>query len=177
MVWTSRRCIGSPHSGHSFAIPGTLATSWTRGNLDKPRSRSYRTDVPHSCFADEIAIDFPAVGRVVDGIRDAFLGETEGPDVLAADVSVSRREAAGGHVVHLALPVHGTCLACGGRGESWTEVCVACDGTGTSLFNHPVRLALPAGVADGATFRFRLTSPQTGPVRVEVRVAVQPSLV
>ena len=147
------------------------------GNLDKPGHRSYRTDVPHRCFADEIAIDFPAVGRVVDGIRDAFLGEAEGRDVVAADVSVSRREAAGGHVVHLALPVHGMCPVCGGRGESWTEVCVSCDGTGTSLFNHPVRLALPAGVADGATFRFRLTSPQTGPVRVEVRVAVQPSLV
>jgi hypothetical protein len=160
-------------SGHA----GTLARSWPSGNLDKPGPPSYRTNVPHSCFADEIAIDFPAVGRVVDGIRDAFLGEAAARDVVAADVSVSRREAAGGHVVHLALPVHGTCPACGGRGESWTEVCVSCDGTGTSLFNHPVRLALPAGVADGATFRFRLTSPQTGPVRVEVRVAVQPSLV
>ena len=133
--------------------------------------------MPHSCFADEIAIDFPAVGRVVDGMRAAFLGEAEGRGVLSAEVSVSRREAAGGLVVHLGLPVHGTCPACGGRGESWTEACASCDGTGASLFNHPVRLALPAGVADGATFRFKLTSPQTGTVLVEVRVAVQPSLV
>ncbi len=133
--------------------------------------------MPHSCFADEIAIDFPAVGRVVDGMRHAFLGEAEERDVVAAEVSVSRREAAGGHVVYLSLPVSGTCLTCGGRGESWTEPCTECAGTGASLFNHPVRLALPAGVADGATFRFRLTSPQTGPVRVEVRVAVQSTLV
>jgi len=28
----------------------------------------------HECFADEIAIDFPSVGRVVDRMRDAFLG-------------------------------------------------------------------------------------------------------
>jgi hypothetical protein len=133
--------------------------------------------VPHSCFADEIAIDFPAVGRVIDGIRDAFLGQAERSGVVAAEVSVSRREAAGGHVVHFAVPVRGTCPTCGGRGESWTEACAGCDGTGASLFNHAVRVALPAGVADGATFRFRLTSPQTGPVLVEVRVAVQPSLV
>jgi hypothetical protein len=133
--------------------------------------------VPHSCFADEIAIDFPAVGRVVDGMRDAFLGESERSDVVAADVSVTRREAAGGPVVHLTVPVRAVCQTCGGRGESWTEACAECGGTGTALFNHPVRLALPAGVADGATFRFRLTSPQTGSVLVEVRVAVQPSLV
>ena len=29
----------------------------------------------HECFADEIAIDFPSVGNVVDRMRDAFLGE------------------------------------------------------------------------------------------------------
>ncbi len=133
--------------------------------------------MPHSCFADEIAIDFPAVGRVIDSMRDAFLGEAGGSAVVAAEVSVSRREAAGGHVAHLAVPVPGACPTCGGRGESWTEACAQCDGTGTSLFNHAVRVALPAGVADGATFRFRLSSPQTGPVLVEVRVAIQPTLV
>ena len=60
---------------------------------------------------------------------------------------------------------------------AWSQRRSACEGTGASLFNHPVRLALPAGVADGATFRFKLTSPQTGSVHVEIRVAVQPSLV
>ena len=133
--------------------------------------------MPHSCFADEIAIDFPAVGRVVDGMRAAFLGEAEQSGVVAADVSVTPREAAGGHVVHLAVAVRGVCPNCGGRGESWTEACAECEGSGASIVPHPVRVALPAGVADGATFRFRLTSSQTGPVLVEVRVAVQPSLV
>jgi DnaJ-class molecular chaperone len=110
-------------------------------------------------------------------MRHAFLGEAEERDVVAAEVWVSRREAAGGAVVHLSLPVRGMCVTCGGRGESWTEPCTECAGTGASLFSHPVRLALPAGVADGATFRFRLTSPQTGSVRVEVRIAVQSTLV
>jgi hypothetical protein len=133
--------------------------------------------VPHRCFADEIAIDFPAVGRVVDGMRDAFLGEAPENDVLATEVCLSRREAAGGLTMSLVLPLRGMCPTCGGRGESWTESCAECAGTGESLFHHPVRLSLPAGVADGATFRFRVSSPHTGSVRVEVRVAIQPSLV
>jgi hypothetical protein len=144
--------------------------------LTSPAPRSYGTHVPHGCFADEIAIDFPAVGRVVDGMLDAFLGEAKS-DVLEAEVCLSRREAAGGLLVSLALPIRGMCPTCGGRGESWTESCAECGGTGESLFHHPVRLAVPAGVADGATFRFRVTSPYTGSVRVEVRVAIQPSLV
>jgi hypothetical protein len=133
--------------------------------------------VPHRCFADEIAIDFPAVDRVVEGLRDAFFGEGPDNDVLGAEVCLTRREAAGGLVVRLTLPLRGMCPMCGGRGESWTETCAECRGTGESLFHHAVRLAVPAGVADGATFRFRVTSPQTGPVRIEVRVAIQPSLV
>ena len=47
----------------------------------------------HECFADEIAIDFPSVGRVVERMRDAFLGEPVDADVLRADVSLSQREA------------------------------------------------------------------------------------
>jgi hypothetical protein len=133
--------------------------------------------VPHRCFADEIAIDFPSVGRVVDGMRDAFLGEGPERDVLGAEVCLTRREAAGGLVVRFTLPIRGVCGMCGGRGESWTEACAGCGGTGGSLVRHPVRLAVPPGVADGATFRFRVTSPETGSVRVEIRVAIQPSLV
>jgi hypothetical protein len=40
---------------------------------------------------------------------------------------------------------------------------------------HPVRLSVPAGVADGARFRFRVSSPHAEPVRVEVRVAIRSS--
>ncbi len=145
-------------------------------NLDKPRARSYGTHVPHRFFADEIAIDFPAAGPVAERMRDAFLGAPES-DVLATELSLSPREAAGGLIVPLDLPIRGLCPICGGRGESWTERCGECGGTGESLVHHPVRLAVPAGVADGATFRFRVTSPLTGSVRVEIRVAIQPSLV
>lgn len=145
--------------------------------LDKARGRSYRTDVPHECFADEIAIDFPSVGAVVERMRDAFLGEPAVPDVMTTELRLSKQEASGGLVVPLSVPIRGACPSCGGRGESWTEPCGSCCGTGESLFQHELRVAVPAGVADGATFRFRITSPHAPALRVEVRVAIERSLV
>ena len=71
--------------------------------------------------------------------------------------------------------MRGTCPHCGGRGETWTEPCALCCGTGESLFHHPVRVSVPPRVADGARFRFRVTSPDAAPVRVEVRVAIRSS--
>ena len=129
----------------------------------------------YECFDDEIAIDFPSVGRVVDRMRDAFLGERPDADVVSAEVCLSEVEARRGLIVPLEVPIRGTCPGCGGRGETWTEPCRRCRGTGDSLFRHAVRVAVPARVADGATFRFRLTSPHTGSVRVEVRVAIRPA--
>ena len=129
----------------------------------------------HECFADEIAIDFPSVGRVVERMRDAFLGEPVDADVLRADVSLSQREAFAGHVVSVNVPVRVTCPHCGGRGETWTEWCHLCRGTGESLLHHPVRVTVPPRVADGARFRFRITSPDASSVRVEVRVAIRSS--
>ena len=88
---------------------------------------------------------------------------------------MSRREARRGLVVPLDVPMRGMCSSCGGRGETWTEPCVACCGTGASLLHHPVRVSVPAGVADGARFRFRVTSPHAPSVRVELRVAIRSS--
>jgi hypothetical protein len=129
----------------------------------------------HEWFADEIAIDFPSVGRVVDRMRDAFLGEREEAEVLSAEVCLSEEEAWHGMVVPLEVPIRGTCPDCGGRGETWTEPCRACAGTGESVFHHSVRVAVPARVPDGATFRFRVSSPHATSVRVEVRVAIRPT--
>jgi len=73
------------------------------------------------------------------------------------------------------VPVRVTCPHCGGRGETWTEWCHLCRGTGESLLHHPVRVTVPPRVADGARFRFRITSPDASSVRVEVRVAIRSS--
>ena len=132
--------------------------------------------MPHECFADEIAIDFPSVGRAVERMRDAFLGQPDAADgVLLAEVSLSPREASGGLLVPVDVPVRATCPNCGGRGETWTEACGLCLGTGESRFRHSVRFPVPPGVADGARLRFRLRSPDHSSVRVEVRVAVRSS--
>lgn len=131
--------------------------------------------MPNECFADEIAIDFPSVGHAVERMRNAFLGEHDDDEILSAEVCLSSREASGGMIVPLDVPVRGTCPACGGRGEVWAERCKGCRGTGDALFHHPVRLTLPAGVVDGARFRFRVKSPHAPPVRVEVRVAIRTS--
>jgi hypothetical protein len=116
------------------------------------------------CFADEIAIDFPSVDTMVARVRDAFLGE-------AADADT--RDASRGVVLPLEVPLRSTCQVCGGRGETWTEPCRACCGTGHHLVHHPLRLSVPAGVSHGARFRFRINSPHAAPVRVEVRVTVK----
>ena len=129
--------------------------------------------MPHECFADEIAIDFPSVDHVVDRMRDAFLGERADADVVSAEVSLSKEEAWRGLVVPLEVPIRGLCPCCGGRGETWAELCPRCHGTGAALFHHAVRLAVPARVADGARFRFRVSSPHASSVRVEVRVAIR----
>ena len=114
--------------------------------LDKRETGSYRYRdlMPHECFADEIAIDFPSVGHVVDRMRDAFLGERVDAGVVSAEVCLSREDAWHGLIVPLDVPIRGLCPRCGGRGETWTEPCERCCGTGDSLFQHSVRLAVPA---------------------------------
>ena len=133
------------------------------------------SQMSHECFADEIAIDFPSVGNVVDRMRIAFLGEHTDADVLRAEVSLSQREAFAGHVVALKVPVRITCPNCGGRGETWTEPCGLCLGTGESLFQQALRVTVPPRVADGACVRFRLKSPDAVSIRVELRVAIRSS--
>ena len=129
----------------------------------------------HECFADEIAIDFPSVGRVVERMRDAFLGPEADGGLLRAEVSLSQREAFDGLVVSLEIPVRITCPNCGGRGETWTEPCALCLGTGESVFHQALRVSVPPRVADGACVRFRLKSPDGVSMRVELRVAIRSS--
>jgi hypothetical protein len=124
------------------------------------------------CFADEIAIDFPSVDLAVERMRDAFLGGQHDDDVLRREVVISRREAWDGLVVPIDVPIRGLCRHCGGRGETWTEPCAFCLGTGAWLQHHSVRVPLRPGVADGARIRFRVSSPGADPVRVEIRIAI-----
>jgi hypothetical protein len=125
------------------------------------------------CFADEIAIDFPSIDPLVERACGRFFGEQSRADMLTTEVPLSRRAAALGAVVPLEVPLRGTCARCGGRGETWTEPCRHCRGTGASVVHQQIRFAVPPGVADGARFRFRVRSPEAASVRLEIRVVIQ----
>ncbi len=124
-----------------------------------------------SCFADEVVIDFPSVAPAVDRMRSAFLAD-ERAAALSAAIRLSQREARDGAMVPLEVPVRCTCHDCGGRGETWTEPCVRCEGSGTELRRHQLQVAVPAGVLDGACFNFTIIPRHNPPTRVELRVLV-----
>src|SRR5215203_3945131 len=94
------------------------------------------------CFADEVVVDFPSVAPAVDRVRSAFLG-SERAEAYRATIQLSGREAVDGVTCPLAVPVRCTCPGCGGRGESWTERCLRCSGTGIELLEHRLQVTLP----------------------------------
>ena len=67
------------------------------------RSALRGPDVPHDCFKDEIAIDFPSIGSLVDRVRASFLGDeaVEACGTLRRELRLSGREARWGAVVPL----------------------------------------------------------------------------
>jgi hypothetical protein len=133
--------------------------------------------ISNDCFADEIAIDFPSVVHLIERVRAGFLGAPDSADILATEVELSSHEALRGTVVPLLVPVLCACSRCGGRGETWPDPCGSCAGTGNRIVNDRIRIAIPAGVVDGARLRFRVNAPQAPEVSVEVRIAVRSSAV
>jgi len=87
------------------------------------RDSARRGETGHDCFEDEIAIDFPSVGGLVDRAREAFLGDdARESGTVTREVRLSNREARRGTIVPLELPIRNLCRGCGGRGE----VCGVC---------------------------------------------------
>jgi len=124
------------------------------------------------CFDDEVAIDFPSVGGIVDRMRTALLGADREPVAGRAAISLTPRQALTGAAVALEVAVRCTCRACGGRGESWTEACGSCAGSGERSLPHRFTVSVPPGVADGTRFRLLVAPPHELPTRVEVTVLV-----
>jgi hypothetical protein len=124
-----------------------------------------------SCFADEIAIDFPSIARVVDRMRDGLIGDGAAPGTHSAEINISAREAFTGVTVPLDVPVFDTCGQCGGRGETWAEPCGHCAASGACTRRRQVQVTVPAGVADGTRFRF-VIAPHGVPTHIEVTVLV-----
>jgi DnaJ-class molecular chaperone len=124
-----------------------------------------------SCFADEVVVDFPSVAAAVDRMRNAFLADERGASLTLA-MRLSVHEARTGATVPLEVPVRCTCRDCGGRGETWTERCPQCAGSGTRVLRHQLRVSVPAGVLDGTRFYFTVTPRQDPPTRIELHVLV-----
>jgi molecular chaperone DnaJ len=123
-------------------------------------------------FSDEIAIDFPSVASVLDRMRSSFFGDA--PAVgLNAEIVLTAQEAFWGTTVPLDVPLRRTCSRCGGRGETWQEWCASCGGGGDVAATHELKLRVPAGVREGATFRFSIMPPGAPNTLVEVRVSIR----
>lgn len=154
-----------------------MSSEPTRRLEDQPAAtprRVGRLSPRFDWFADEIAIDFPSVGAVVDRMRDAFLAPEAPTRALCTEISLSAVDAFTGTVVPLEVPVRTTCRDCGGRGETWTEPCGRCQGSGEALFIHAVQVLVPPRVADGAYIRLQVSAPDALLTRVDVRVTVHP---
>jgi hypothetical protein len=126
-------------------------------------------------FADEVAIDFPAVtagSDKVERMRLAFDEADVSVERLRADITLSRHQAGAGAAVPLEIPLRWTCKGCGGRGEVWGDRCQGCAGSGHALRRRMLTVSVPAGVVDGARFSFSVSPPRGPRTRVDVRVAV-----
>jgi hypothetical protein len=123
-------------------------------------------------FADEVALDFPAVGERVERMRHAFVESDAVTHRLRAEIRLSERQADIGAAVPLELAVRATCQGCGGRGEVWGEPCSACDGSGNGCHRHTVTVSVPPGVSHGTRFAFSVSPPRGPRTRVEVCVAI-----
>ena len=123
-------------------------------------------------FADEVAIDFPSVSSVLDGMRHSFFGGLRSAR-LAAEIELSPHEAFRGALVPLQIPLRATCADCGGRGEVWDEWCAACGGSGEVAADYPLRLRIPAGVQSGSRYHFSVMPAGMAPAMVELRIFVR----
>jgi len=123
-------------------------------------------------LADEVAIDFPSVSSLLDRMRDSFFGDAR-ESFLSAEIVVSPQEAFWGVLVPLHVPLRRTCPRCGGRGEVCEEWCASCRGAGEIRDTHEMRLRVPAGVQEGATFRFTIAPPGAPQTGVEVRITIR----
>ncbi len=123
-------------------------------------------------LGDEVAIDFPSVASVLDRMQHAFFGSLPAA-TLSAEILLTPEEAFWGTTVPLRVPLPRTCPRCGGRGETWEEWCAACGGAGEVTAAHEVHLRVPAGVHEGARFRFSIASPGASATTVEIRVTLR----
>jgi hypothetical protein len=135
------------------------------------RSSPFDRDFDRS-FADEVAIDFPALGDKVERMRHAFVESDVPIDRLRAEITLSRHQAGRGAAVPLEVAMRSTCRGCGGRGEVWGECCQPCEGSGHARHVRTLTVSVPPGVVHGTRFSFSVSPPRGPRTYIDVRVAV-----
>jgi molecular chaperone DnaJ len=127
---------------------------------------------------DEVAIDYPSIGACIERVRRAFLadGERERIDTHHVLLQISGLQAYRGTVLSTEVPVRATCAVCGGRGETWSDPCSACEGSGIAHERALLRVPVPPRSTNGSRLYFRLHPPHAPSVRVEVTIAVTEAL-
>jgi hypothetical protein len=122
-------------------------------------------------YGDDADVDFPSAASATERLR-AGLVRHERPLPLQTRLVLSPADARLGVAVPLDVPLRYNCRRCGGRGESWGDVCEACEGSGAQMSMERFRVRVPAGVTEGTTFRFSLTPRHHPTTRVELTVSV-----
>jgi molecular chaperone DnaJ len=77
---------------------------------------------------------------------------------LTGEIVLGAREAAGGGLLSLDVPVTATCEACAGTGGPGLD-CGHCQGEGKVSRRLPVPVQIPAGIRDGQVFEVRTDDP------------------
>lgn len=148
-----------------------LRDSTRRRHYDRSLS-AQGTEEGRAWFSDEVAIDFPSVASVLDRMRDAFF-TAEPAITLSAEMTLTPREAFSGVTLPFDVPLRRTCPRCGGRGEVWAEWCASCRGLGEVAATQEMTIRVPAGVREGARFRFSVMPPGAPATVIDVRVSIR----
>ena len=106
-------------------------------------------------------------------MRDAFF-TAEPAITLSAEMMLTPREAFAGVTVPLRRPAApDLSRAAAAAARSGTSGARPAPALGEVAAAHAVHVRVPAGVSDGATFRFSLTPPGAPSTVVEVRISIR----
>ena len=141
-------------------------------NCLKHFTATYKNRSTNRYFEDEVCIDFPSVGDIVERMLLDFFSGYEQDLVISSQITLTWHEAYNGARVPLDLSINCCCRNCGGRGEIWMDDCVSCKGTGLDTIKRLVSVVVPAGASDGTTLHcdIKLPDGQTIPVNVDVMI-------